>query len=248
MKKKIQYKKYFYISIIGIIIIASLFYSLNNNDNYLFDRIKSFISINSINNKNDIIITNELLENEIKELKKEIDELKKINDLKKIITDKKIINASITKRSDKYWYNTITINKGKQDGIKKGYPVITTSGLIGEIDNVNNNSSEVRLITSNNKNYLSAKFTIDNKEYFGIIKKYNILKNELYLENVIGDISNYKDIDVITSGLSNNCPSGLLIGKIKDIKKDKYNLSNTVIINPASDYNNINIVMVIKND
>ena len=246
MKKKKNIKKYIYISILGIIIIITIFYFLRNNNNIL-SKLKTLSSISFIK-KEDNIKTNELLESEINELKTQIEDLKKVTELKKIITDKKIINASIIKRSDRYWFNLITINKGKKDGIKKGNAVITTSGLIGEVSIVNNSSSEIKLISSNDKNYISAKFKIEDKEYYGIIKEYNIIKDELYMENVIGDITNYKDINVVTSGLSNDYPSGLLIGKIVDIKKDKYNLSNTFVIKPSTNYNDINIVMVVTND
>ena len=246
MKKKKNIKKYIYISILGIIIIITIFYFLRNNNDIL-SKLKALSSISFIK-KDDNIKTNELLESEINELKTQIEDLKKVTELKKIITDKKIINASIIKRSDKYWFNLITINKGKKDGIKKGNAVITTSGLIGEVSIVNNSSSEIKLISSNDKNYISAKFKIEDKEYYGIIKEYNIIKDELYMENVIGDITNYKDINVVTSGLSNDYPSGLLIGKIVDIKKDKYNLSNTFVVKPSTNYNDINIVMVVSND
>lgn len=246
MKKKKNIKKYIYISILGIIIIITISYFLRNNNNIL-SKLKTLSSISFIK-KDDNIKTNELLESEINELKTQIEDLKKVTELKKIITDKKIINASIIKRSDRYWFNLITINKGKKDGIKKGNAVITTSGLIGEVSIVNNSSSEIKLISSNDKNYISAKFKIEDKEYYGIIKEYNIIKDELYMENVIGDITNYKDINVVTSGLSNDYPSGLLIGKIVDIKKDKYNLSNTFVIKPSTNYNDINIVMVVSND
>ena len=246
MKKKKNIKKYIYITLIGLLIIILSFYFLRNNNNVI-GKLKTLSSVSFINNDN-YIKSNELLESEINELKVQVEELKKVTEIKKIMVDKRIINASIIKRSDRYWFNIITINKGKNDGIKKGNPVISTTGLVGEVVIVNNNSSEIKLITSNNKNYISAKFMVDDKEYFGIIKEYNTIKNELYLENVIGDISNYKDALVVTSGLSNNYPSGLLIGKIVDMKKDKFNLSNTFVIKPSADYNDINIVMVVSND
>ena len=246
MKKKKNIKKYIYITLIGLLIIILSFYFLRNNNNVI-GKLKTRSSVSFINNDH-YIKSNELLESEINELKVQVEELKKVTEIKKIMVDKRIINASIIKRSDRYWFNIITINKGKNDGIKKGNPVISTTGLVGEVVIVNNNSSEIKLTTSNNKNYISAKFMVDDKEYFGIIKEYNTIKNELYLENVIGDISNYKDALVVTSGLSNNYPSGLLIGKIVDMKKDKFNLSNTFVIKPSADYNDINIVMVVSND
>ena len=71
------------------------------------------------------------------------------------------------------------------------------------------------------------------------------MKNELYLENVIGDFNNINEIDVVTSGLSGNIPSGILIGKIKGLEKDEFNLSNTIIITPSADFNDINLVRVV---
>ena len=42
-------------------------------------------------------------------------------------------------------------------------------------------------------------------------------------------------------------PSGLLIGKITDLKQDKYNLSNTIKIK-INDINDLNIVRVVGKD
>ena len=57
-----------------------------------------------------------------------------------------------------------------------------------------------------------------------------------------------KGINVVTSGLSSNIPSGLYIGSIKRIKKDKYNLSNVIIINLGADINDLTIVKVVGNN
>ena len=82
------------------------------------------------------------------------------------------------------------------------------------------------------------------KELFSL-QEYNLIKNELYLENVIGDLNSISNIDIVTSGLSSNIPIGILIGKIKEIKKDEFNLSNTIIITPSADFNDINLVRVV---
>ncbi len=243
MKKK-KYKKN-YLSVLFIVIIfLGLYIILVNNS--IFDNVKglsaSIFYKDNHNNK-------EVLNSEIKELEEEIKDLKKINNLDSIITDKKVINATVIKRSTPYWHDIITINKGKKDKIKKGYAVINEDGLIGEVIIVNKSTSEVKLITSQDNNYLSAKFNYNNKDYYGIIKKYNIISYKLYLENVIGDLDEkIIGTNVITSGLSSNMPSGIYIGKIKEIKKDKYNLSNTIIIDIGADINDLNVVKVVGKD
>lgn len=242
MKKK--YNKKNIIILLGFIMGVLLLYYNLSRVNKPYDFLKT-LTASIINIKEDKVVTNNYYESEINELNKEINDLKNITDINNLLTDKTIINASIIKRSPNYWYNYITINKGSKNGIKIGNAVISNNGLVGEVIVANDNSSEVKLISSINKNYLSAKFTYNDKEYYGLIKEYNIRENELYLENVIGDISDFKDINVVTSGLSSSMIPGIPVGKVINIKKDRYNLSNILVIKPYSDLNNINIVRVL---
>ena len=238
MKKRKKYNKiYKLLFIFSIIFIVIIIYFYNDNILVLKE-----LSTSIFNLKEDKYKSKE--NNEINELKKEIKELKEINNINKSNIEYNYVDASIIKRNNSYWNEYITINVGKKQGIKKGYAVTKDNTLIGIISNVYNNTSLVKLITSNSDNYIAAKFTLDNKEYFGIIKKYNVIKNELYLENVIGDF-NLSNEDVITSGLEGIIPSGIYIGKIFNIKKDKYNLSSTITIKPSINYNNIKYVKVI---
>lgn len=230
-KNKKRLKKLLTILIICVIIIFSYLY----NNKLL--KIKDILT--------DISFYTE--KNCKKESNKDIEKIKKELNIDNLIIDSSKKYASIKYRYDSNWFNTITINKGSIHNIKKGSAVLSNNTLIGYVSYVNKNTSIVSLITSNNDNYISAKVNINDNDYYGIIKKYNIIKNELYLENVIGDI-NPNNEDVVTSGLTLNMPSGIYIGKIKEIIKDKYNLSNTIIVEPGTNYNDIKIVEVISND
>ena len=69
-------------------------------------------------------------------LEKEIEELKQTLELNKTLTEYDIENATILSRNKSYWFNTMIIDKGKKDGIKKDMAVITSAGLIGKISKV----------------------------------------------------------------------------------------------------------------
>ena len=235
-RKKILkiYKLFLLFSIIFIIYIIYFY-----NDNIV--KVKS-LSSSIFNIKKEKIESKDNIK--IHELEKEIKELKEINNINEGNTESTYINASIIKRNNSIWNESLTINVGEKNNIKKGYAVTYKNNLLGVISIVNNNTSAVKLITSSSKNYISAKFSINDTEYYGIIRKYNIIKDELYLENVIGDF-NINNEDVVTSGLEENIPSGIYIGKIIGIEKDKYNLSSKIIIKPNINYNNIKYVKVI---
>ena len=253
-KKRKPYK--YILFLILIVIISFLFYFFlndNSKNNILTNSLKDLsASITNITilNKNNTI--NKDIINEInKDYKKEIDNLKDTLKLNSLNSDKKFINATVIKRSSNYWYNTITIDKGSKHNIKEGYAVINNLGLIGRVVKVNKYTSDIKLITSYNKdNYISASFNYDNNIYYGLISKYNLIKNELILTNVVGDFDkeNLINTNVTTSGYSDLFTSGLLIGKIKEIKEDTFGISNQIIITPSADFNNINIVSVIIGD
>ena len=252
-KNKKKEKKILIIILIIIIVFLLLYFFINDKEknNFLFNSLKDLTAdiskVNVINNKDDL---NKEITKEInKDYQNEIGELKKTLNLNIVNSDKEFINATVIKRSTKYWYDVLTIDKGKKDGIKKGDAVINSEGLIGKVIKVNNKSSDIKLIISSTRdNYISAAFTYEGNVYYGIIDKYDTNKNELILKDVIGDFDKdkVKNINVVTSGLSDSFSSGLLIGKIKETNKDTYGLSYTITLSPASNFNNINIVSVIK--
>ena len=253
-KKKTEKTKkiiIFLISIVLIFLLLLFFINDKEKNNLLFNSLKDLTAdIARVLKKDNNI--NKNLTNEInKDYQNEIENLKKTLELNTLNSDKKFINATVIKRSTKYWYDIITIDKGKKDDIKIGEAVINAEGLIGKVIKVNKRTSDIKLLISSTKDsYVSASFTYDNNIYYGIIEKYDVTKNELVLKDVIGDfdINKLKNTNVVTSGLSDSFSSGLLIGKIKDAKKDTYGLSYIITLTPSTNFNNINVVSVIKGD
>lgn len=244
-KRKIL--KIFYSTIILFIVFLSLFYFINDkNDNFILNNIKNITNFSFIKRS----VKGEKktkIQEENKVLRKEIEKYKKELKIKNSLTDKNIIVAYTIKRSMANWYNTITINKGKKDGIIKGLAVTNNNGLVGKVIRVYKNTSEVKLLSSKKMdNYISCMFIYNDNTYFGLIDRYDLVKNEFHMKNVIGDFKNLDNIYVTTSGLSDSFSKGIVIGKIKRIIKDKYGISNDIYISPESDFNDISIVSIIS--
>lgn len=257
-KKRGKYKKITICIIIIVAIFSSFFLFLRDTDdnNFLFSTVKDISAniskVTSLSfNKKEELDKAILIEKINDDYVKEIESLKKTLELNSLNTAKEFINATVIKRSTNYWYDLITIDKGKKDGITPNLAVVNNSGLIGKVIKVNNNTSDIKLLISKlDENYISARFTYEGNEYYGLINEYNLINNELVLENVIGDFDKEKilGVSVTTSGLSDSFSSGLIIGKVKDIKKDTFGISYNLIITPSVDFNNLNIVSVIKGD
>ena len=180
-------------------------------------------------------------------LEKEIAELKETLELNRTLTEYSVENATILSRNKSYWFNTITLDKGKKDGIKENMAVITKNGLIGKISKVSNNSSELKLITSDDINFkVSVSVKVNDVDNYAILNGYD-KKTHLLKVTGIDKMTNVnKDDVVLTSGLGELFPAGIFIGTVEKQENDKYNLSKTLYIKTRQDFNNIHYVTILK--
>ncbi len=190
---------------------------------------------------------NTSLENTIiKELQKEINDLKETLELTRTLSEYDYINATVVNRNIGYWYNTLTIDKGLKNGINNGDAVITNDGLIGKTIQCSNFSCTVKLLTSDNDNKISIKINNEDKYYYGLLVGYDFNRNIYKIEGV-SDVNNIKEgLTVTTTGLTDYFPSGILIGNVSSIIKDEYDLTAVIEVIPSVDFNDINIVTVLK--
>jgi rod shape-determining protein MreC len=151
--------------------------------------------------------------------------------------------AEIIMPSIKGNQNIITIDKGKNDGIKAGSALINSLGLVGQIYAVYIDSSEVLPL-------LSEKFAVPAILENG---KHNVI---IYGDNenlVIPFSSIHNNINIdqvfVTSGLDQIYPKGIKIGKVINIIESSNNQFNKIIIQPFSypkTYSQVTIVNLVK--
>lgn len=179
-------------------------------------------------------------------LEKEITELKELLDLNSTFTSFEKENATVISRNASYWFNTITIDKGKKDGIKQGMAVVTTNGLVGKISKTTNTTSEVKLLTSDDITYkTSVVIRINEKDHYAILSGYSEDEKYLKVSAIDKSIEIKKGDTILTSGLG-TMPQGIYIGTVEKTEIDQYNLSKTVYVTPSQDFNNIRYVTVLK--
>lgn len=276
-KKKMTSKKYVFIGVVILIIILLIIFSFTLKEDRKLNPVESFLrdtlsyaekivtypfsyittktreynKLKNVNEENDILETSldriDAIETENVELRRQIDALKNELNIDYTLTDYEYLNATVTSRSVGYWYNTITINKGSYNGIKKDMVVINGKGLIGRVIKTSTFTSDVRLITtSETNNKISVHISNGDNNLYGLINNYDYSKNLLEVEG----ISNTKDVDigdfVYTSGLGGIFPSGILIGSVSEITTDSYDLAKIIKVKPSADFSNINYVSVLK--
>lgn len=182
-------------------------------------------------------------------LEEEIEQLRDALSLNQTLTGYEVVNATVVNRNKSYWYQTLTIDKGKDSGLKENMVVITKNGLIGKLEKVTNKSATVKLITANDvNNKVSVSIATSNGETNAILSGYDKKKNEILVSGVDSNVDIKKDDVITTSGLGGMFPRGIYIGKVEAISIDKYGLSKTLAIKTNQNFNSIHYVTILKGE
>jgi rod shape-determining protein MreC len=136
----------------------------------------------------------------------------------------------------------IIIDKGGRDGLKDGLAVIDDKGImVGKIAAVKDNSSLVYLV--NNSQCKIAVSALNDKNTSGVIE------GELGLTTKMSFIPQNKQISpgdiIVTSGLEEYIPRGLVIGSVKTVNKESNDLWQWAEIEPMIDPDNLIIASVL---
>ena len=180
-------------------------------------------------------------------LKEEVSKLKKTLDLNTILSDKVYKNATVINRNIDYWYDEVTIDKGKTDGIEKNMAVVNNDGLIWKVSTVSNHVSSVKLLANENmSDKISVKIKVNDSYVYGLISKYSAKNNTYTVEGISENVDIPKGADVVTTGMGDIFPSGLLVGHVSKVTTDNFDLSKVALVKASVDFDNIDYVSVLK--
>jgi rod shape-determining protein MreC len=137
--------------------------------------------------------------------------------------------AHILRPSTDSWNQAITIDKGTQDGLAVGMPVMSPNGLIGQIESVGPYTSQVRLLTDQNSG-VAVFLQRDRTE--GIVT--GSLERLLYLSYIPLNIDVKAGDVVITSGAGGVYPKGIIIGEVTSVRSSPSDVYQTIVIKPSA--------------
>ncbi len=161
------------------------------------------------------------------------------------------IGASIISRNPNAWYQTLTINRGTNDGVAVDDPVIVALGLVGKIVSVTPTTSEVLLITDSEGQVSALVRGSTGSPTFGIVegtyKRTSRLEAEGNLQMLLrrDDNVNVGDL-VLTSGLGGVYPKDIPVGKVEQIQLDGSGLLKTAYISPLVNFDSLEEIYIIE--
>ncbi len=153
-----------------------------------------------------------------------------------------LLAARVIARSPNNWHETVTIDKGEKNGIKKDMPVISPDGLVGRIESVGNNSSRVSLISA--WDMAVGAILQETRDTKGIIEGIGDARS-LRMVNIPYYALVKNNDQVITSGLSKIYPKGINIGTVSKVIKEPDGLLLSAYVTPFVDFDKLEEVLVI---
>jgi rod shape-determining protein MreC len=152
------------------------------------------------------------------------------------------VAATVIGREITPFLQYIIIDKGSNDGLRHGMPVVTQQGLVGRIDALISDASRIQLITDANST-VNVKLQTAGVE--GLVR--GSVTGEITLDMVpvetevqVGDI-------LMTSGLGGTYPANIFVGQILTMQSKLNVLFQTGSIQPVVDFSNLSAVLVITN-
>jgi rod shape-determining protein MreC len=141
----------------------------------------------------------------------------------------------------------LIIDKGTNDGVKKGSAIIIENYLVGKVIIVTNDFSKVELLNNKRSSFTAKVTSMDGAEATGVIKGQT---DEMNFENVLLTLSIKKEDLVLTKGDKNEkgegYPPDLVIGKIVSVEKKSSDLFQKAKVVSFVDFKNLRTVFVLR--
>lgn len=215
-----------------------------------------YVAINQLVNApqdvEDLRIRNIELENEVSRLQSQIiilqEQLDESQGLEELLgyarrrPEFQYAAAAVIGKDPSPFLHYIIIDHGSDEGIRRGMPVVTQSGLVGRIDAVTAGAARVQLITDPGS-VVNVKLQAQkiNAQINGSIT------GEITLDMVPQDTNLEPGEVILTSGLGGNYPADILIGQVITVRQFENEIFQTAAIQPIVDFSQLQAVLVIKN-
>ena len=185
------------------------------------------------------------LQTQIIQLQQEVGEtqsLRALLDFAQARTENRYRGAAVIGRDPSPFLHYVIINRGSNDGIRRGMPVVTNQGLVGRIDAVIADAARVQLVTDPAS---TVNIRLQNAEVEASLS--GSVTGDVALDLIPQDTNIQPGDLVLTSGLGGGYPPDLIVGQVVNVRTRDFDLFQQATVQPVVDFNRLQIVLIIVN-
>jgi len=152
------------------------------------------------------------------------------------------VAATVIGREISPFMQYILIDKGSDDGVLYGMPVVTQQGLVGHVDAAIASAARVKLITDSTSVVNVLLQSADTEAQL-----VGSLTGDVSLDMIPLEVNVEPGDVVLTSGLGGNYPPNVFVGQVLSVQQRENALFQTATVQPIVDFSSISAVLVIVN-
>jgi rod shape-determining protein MreC len=154
-------------------------------------------------------------------------------------TESQAIPARVIAEDASSWFRTVLIDRGSQDGVREGMPVVVAEGVVGRVIKSASHESKVLLATDGSSAIAGL---VQRTRARGICRGQGTLLSfdfTMHWEEIEeGDL-------IVTSGTGGVFPKGLTVGTVSRVVSGGFGLFKSVEMTPAVDFYRLEEVLVL---
>lgn len=150
------------------------------------------------------------------------------------------LGANVIRRPVSIWEGVIVLDRGSNDGIQPGMPVIAAQGLVGQVAEVSPNACTVRLITDQQSGVAAL---VQSTRVTGVVR--GSVSGELTLDFIDRALVPVAGDVVLTSGLGGVYPAGIVVGDVTAVNEKRGDLYPDVTIESRVRVDRIEEVLIL---
>ncbi|GAB4563803.1 MAG: rod shape-determining protein MreC [Geothermobacteraceae bacterium] len=153
--------------------------------------------------------------------------------------DRPVLPAQVVGEDASSWFRTVVIDKGSEDGLRDGLPVVVAEGVVGRTFQTSAHATRVLLVTDASSAIAVLVQPTRTRAICRGRGQRLVLDFTPRTDQVsVGDT-------VITSGMGGVFPKGIPIGTVTEVSRGDYGLFQGVTLEPSVDFSRLEEVLVL---
>ena len=150
--------------------------------------------------------------------------------------------ARVIGRDPSHWFNTMLVDRGGADGVRRNDPVVTSEGLVGRVIETSGSWARVLLI-------------LDPRSAVGVLvgrsRDAGVAEGQgqpiLHVKYLSRDAEIQPGDQVVTAGLGEIFPRGLPLGAVVGVSRTEGDLFQEALVRPGADLNHLEEMLILVN-
>ncbi len=149
------------------------------------------------------------------------------------------ITARVVGKDPSYWFQTIIVDRGENDGIIESMAAHTEKGVVGQVIQVSPNYSKILLANAPSS---AIDAMVQKNRVRGILKGAG--KEGYVLYYVLKNADVAKGDAVVTAGIGGVYPPGVPLGVVSEVRKNRRGMFQEITVSPSVDFQRLETVFI----